>query len=74
MSPFELNAWCSDGFGSHTVGSQPETRPMDVPWLDLDSDLARNTWGWELQIPIHKILDEIVRHAPLTPNWFKHYS
>jgi CDP-paratose 2-epimerase len=73
MSLHELNAWCEDRFGYHAVASELETRPMDVPWVVLDSALARKEWHWEPQIPIHKILDEIAEYATAHPNWLKSY-
>ena len=74
LSLRELNTWCGERFGPHTIASQPETRPMDVPWLALDPALARRAWSWEPQIPVSKILDEIAEHAAAHPDWLRHYS
>ncbi len=69
MSLAELNDWCRDRFGPHQVGSQPETRPFDIPWLILNSDLAQKTWNWTPKIPIRQVLEEIAEHAEKNPGW-----
>jgi CDP-paratose 2-epimerase len=74
MSLHELDAWCRDRFGKHAVASQPENRPFDVPWLVLDSGVARDQWGWKPSISLREILPEIADHATAHPNWLKHYS
>lgn len=74
MSLYELDAWCRDRFGKHVVASRPENRPLDVPWLVLDSTRARDQWGWKPTISLRQILPEIAEHATAHPNWLKHYS
>lgn len=74
MSLHELDAWCRDRFGKHAVASELENRPMDVPWLVLDSGLARDQWAWKPTISLREILPEIAEHAAAHPNWLKHYS
>ncbi len=69
MSLAQLNDWCMERFGPHDVGSQPETRPFDIPWLILNCDLARKTWSWTPQISIGQVLDEIADHAEKNPGW-----
>jgi CDP-paratose 2-epimerase len=74
MSLQELNAWCVERFGAHAVGSQPETRALDAPWVVLDSGLAKQKWSWQPQIRVHAILDEIAEHAAAHPDWLTRCS
>ena len=74
MSLHELNAWCAERFGSHAVGSRPETRTLDAPWVVLDAGLAKRTWGWRPQMSVHAILDEIAEHADAHPDWLRQCS
>ena len=71
LSLAELSRWCSDRLGVHQVGSDPNDRPYDVPWLIMDSALAKEEWGWQPQTPIEAILEEIAEHAEQNPNWLK---
>lgn len=65
----QLSEWCRDRWGTHPVGSDPNPRPFDLPWVVLDSRLAREAWGWEPRIPTEEILEEIARHAETFPDW-----
>jgi CDP-paratose 2-epimerase len=69
LSLAELSRWCNDRLGAHQVGSDPNDRPYDVPWLIMDSALAKEEWGWQPQTPIEAILEEIAEHAEQNPNW-----
>ena len=69
LSLAELSRWCSDRLGAHQVGSDPNDRPYDVPWLIMDSALAKEEWGWQPQTPVEAILEEIAEHAEQNPNW-----
>ena len=46
-----------------------EQRPMDAPWIVLDSTVAQNAWNWCVQTKLEQILDEIADHADQNPNW-----
>ncbi len=71
LSLAELNAWCADRFGSHAVSSDPRERRFDIPWLIMDSSLARRLWGWMPETSLSSILDEIARHAETNPAWLE---
>jgi CDP-paratose 2-epimerase len=71
MSLAQLTDWCDARFGKHAVASDPKPRPFDVPWMVLDSSLAKKAWNWSPKIPAVKILDEIARHAEQNPNWLE---
>lgn len=66
-----LSDWCARRFGNHTIGSEPQNRPFDVPWLVLDSSVAEREWNWRPQITLEKILDEIADHAEHNPGWLE---
>lgn len=56
-----LSEWCRHRFGSHAVGSVPEPRPYDLPWVVLDSARARTLWGWEPITRLEDVFEEIAR-------------
>ena len=69
MSLRQLTAWCDEAFGPHPVGSRPEPRPFDIPWMVLDSAKAEAIWGWKPSVPTADILQEIASHARAHPHW-----
>lgn len=56
-----LSEWCRHRFGSHAVGSLPEPRPYDLPWVVLDSGRAKELWGWEPVTTLEDVFEEIAR-------------
>jgi CDP-paratose 2-epimerase len=71
MSLKELSNWCEERFGSNEIISSEEVRPMDAPWVVMDSTTAQNAWNWDVQTRLNTILDEIAEHAEKNPNWLK---
>jgi len=69
MSLKELSSWCGDRFGQNEVLASPEERPMDAPWIVMDSTTAQNAWNWSVKTEIEQILEEIADHACQYPNW-----
>jgi len=69
MSLRQLSDWCGQRWGEMKVVSDSAPRPFDLPWIVLDSTLARELWNWEPKIPIEAILDEIARQAEKEPDW-----
>lgn len=69
ISLAELSSWCRARFGSHAVGCDDTPRAFDVPWVVMDSSLARSVWGWTPQTPLSGILAEIADHAEKNPGW-----
>jgi CDP-paratose 2-epimerase len=67
----QLSDWCANRFGKHLVASDPVNRQFDVPWLVLDSTLAKKQWDWRNQIPTTEIFEEIARHAEKNPHWLE---
>ena len=71
MSLKELSDWCEQRFGQNEVVSSLEQRPMDAPWIVMDSAVAQNAWNWSPQTKIQKILEEIADFADQNPDWLK---
>lgn len=71
MSLAELSAWCAGRLGARTVTGISETRRFDIPWMIMDSSLARDVWGWRPQTPLREILEEIALHAEQHPEWLE---
>lgn len=69
MSLAQLSEWCAVRFGKKAVASDPTPRPFDVPWMVLDSTLAKKQWSWQPQTPLDAILEEIASHAERNPTW-----
>ena len=67
----QLSAWCASRFGDHAISADAAPRPFDVPWLVMDSALARDAWSWEPQTSVDEILDEIAVHAERHPHWLE---
>ena len=67
----ELSHWCETHLGPHIVGSDSQLRRFDIPWLVMDSSLARKVWGWQPQTSLEQIFAEISRHAEQNPDWLQ---
>jgi len=71
MSLRRLHTWCEARFGSVPVEGVAEGRPFDVPWLVLDSTLASQRFGWQPEISLEAVLEEIAQHAEQNPHWLE---
>ncbi|MGB8356342.1 MAG: NAD-dependent epimerase/dehydratase family protein [Chthoniobacteraceae bacterium] len=69
MSLCQLHAWSVARFGPHAVAGSSEERPFDIPWMVLDSSLARTRFGWQPSRSLADILEEIAIHAEQNPDW-----
>ncbi len=67
----QLTRWCDARFGRHAVASSDEVRPFDLPWIVLDSTLARSAWQWNPQRTTEMILEEIAEFALRSPDWLE---
>ncbi|MEX0600892.1 MAG: NAD-dependent epimerase/dehydratase family protein, partial [Rhodothermales bacterium] len=54
-----LTAWCEDryGAGDRAIGSVPETRAFDVPWVVMDASEAAERWTFRPSISKWEIFD-----------------
>jgi CDP-paratose 2-epimerase len=71
MSLAQLTAWCDQRFGRHAPGVDPEPRTYDVPWMAMDNTGASKDFGWQIEMPIAKILEDIAQHASNHPDWLE---
>ena len=73
MSLAELTAWCEGRFpeSATKVGSVPDPRAFDIPWMILDSRQAQDTWDWHPQTSIQQTCEEIATFAEAHPNWLE---
>jgi len=71
MSLRQLSTWCYARFGPNDVGTEPTSRPFDIPWLVLDSSLAMAQWNWQATRSLESILEEIAQHAEANPDWLE---
>ena len=71
MSLRELSSWCEDRFGQNEILTSNEERPMDAPWIVMDSSTAQNAWNWSVKTKIEHILEEVAYHAEKNPSWLK---
>ncbi len=55
----QLTQWCDDRFGKHPIASDESQRPFDLPWVVLDSALAKATWNWSPACRVEQIFEEI---------------
>lgn len=69
ISLAKLSHWCEGRFGPHKVAADPAVRQYDVPWLVLDSTLAKTDWNWLPAMKLDSILQEIAEHAENNPHW-----
>lgn len=70
----QLTRWCSQRFVEQTrsgfhIGSDPQNRKFDVPWLVLNAANAKKHWSWEPERNSESIFEEIAAHAELNPGW-----
>jgi len=59
ISLAQLSDWCRARFAPHDVGSDPQPRPYDLPWVVLDSTRATKLWNWHVSTPCPMIFEEI---------------
>ena len=71
MSLKQLTSWCEERFGPNEVLGSKEDRPMDAPWIVMDSSRAREAWDWTPKTTLNEILEEIAKHAEANPQWLK---
>ena len=69
MSLAELSNWCSERWGQREIEHDLTPRKYDLPWIVLDSTLAKQQWQWSPQKPTLEILEEIAAFAEESPNW-----
>ena len=72
LSLKELSSWCEDRFGQNKVLASQDERPMDAPWIVMDSTTRSKCYGiGMLKLKLKKFLEEIANHAETNPQWSK---
>jgi CDP-paratose 2-epimerase len=71
MSLAQLTAWCDERFGRHVPAIDPETRLYDIPWVAMDNTGAARDFGWQIEIPLPGILEDIAQHGNDHPDWLE---
>ena len=71
MSLAQLTGWCDARFGSHTPSVDPKPRMYDIPWVAMDNTQAAHDFGWQMEMPLPAILEEIAQHAEAHPDWLE---
>jgi CDP-paratose 2-epimerase len=69
MSLRQLSDWCAKRFGPRQVQADTAPRIFDIPWMVLDSTLAKRSWSWVPLTPLDGILEEIAAGAEARPDW-----
>jgi CDP-paratose 2-epimerase len=69
LSLKQVTNWCFERFGQKEIISSQDVRPMDAPWIVMDSSTAKNAWDWKPNKGIDQILEEIADFADNNPNW-----
>jgi CDP-paratose 2-epimerase len=69
MSLAQLTAWCDERFGAHPAVPYTGVRPFDVPWVVMDSTRSMQAFGWQPEISLAQILEEIAAHVKTHPDW-----
>jgi len=71
LSLAQLTDWCNQRFGRHDPQPDVRPRPFDIPWLIMDHARAQRVFGWQPEISIYAILDEIGAHVHDHPQWLQ---
>ncbi|MBC7998982.1 MAG: NAD-dependent epimerase/dehydratase family protein [Leptolyngbya sp.] len=71
MSLRQLSNWCEARYGALEIASVKEDRQLDVPWVVMDSGLAKSNWDFKASVSMTEILIEIADHADKNPDWLK---
>ena len=69
MSLYQLTRWCQEHIGDNDVISTDSDRPFDIPWIVLNPTLSSQTWDWQPQVSITKVLEEITEFANQNQDW-----
>lgn len=67
----QCSDWCAQRFAPLDVGTVPEMRVFDVPWLVLDNRAVRASWNWSPETSREAIFEEIAQHAEANPGWLE---
>jgi CDP-paratose 2-epimerase len=43
----------------------------DIPWVAMDNTAAARDFGWQIEMPLPAILENIAQHAMEHPDWLE---
>ncbi len=69
ISLYNLSRWCEQKLGPHQVHADGTPRRFDIPWMVLDSTLAKRVWNFRPNISLDKLLNQIADFAQSHPDW-----
>lgn len=69
ISLSQLSDWCAARFRKRGVDRDGTARRFDLPWVVMDSRLAKKVWDWQPETTLSNILEEIALHAEKNPHW-----
>jgi CDP-paratose 2-epimerase len=69
FSLLQLSRWCTERFGGCKIEADLAPRPFDIPWMVMNSSLAKLFWNWQPQTNLADILDEVAQHAQERKDW-----
>jgi len=65
----QVSEWCRGRLGNHPVEPVLDVRQFDLPWVVLDASRARDIWHWAPSRTTEDILEDILAHAQMHPEW-----
>jgi len=72
MSLAELTDWCNDRFKTNFEPQHdPQDRPFDIPWMILDSTLAKEGWDWAPVTSLTEVCQNIADFAEENLDWLR---
>jgi CDP-paratose 2-epimerase len=71
MSLAQLTDWCDERFGRHVPAVDTGPRMYDIPWVAMDNGGAAKDFGWQIEMSLPTILEDIAQHAINHPDWLE---
>jgi CDP-paratose 2-epimerase len=66
-----LNAWCDARFRPNAPEPDLRPRQFDVPWVIMDGSDAQRDFGWQREISMDCVFEQIAGHAETNPDWLE---
>jgi CDP-paratose 2-epimerase len=71
MSLAQLTDWCNARYAKNIPKPDLQPRPFDIPWMIMDSSTVNREFGWEPEMGLSAILDEIAQQVKERPDWLE---
>jgi len=66
-----MTAWCDARFSPHPVSEDRNERPYDIPWVVMDNSDCQRHFGWQPEISLAQLMEEVAQHAEANPDWLE---